>query len=80
MICPPLAVAPQRIVRLAALRDDQQMLAAEPDPPHGAMRYLLAGLGLKALGQSSDARSALERVPEMDPKNELARTVLPGLQ
>jgi tetratricopeptide (TPR) repeat protein len=66
--------------RLAALRDDEQMLAAEPDPPRGAIRYLLAGLGLKALGQSSAARSALERALEADPKNELARTALQDLK
>jgi tetratricopeptide (TPR) repeat protein len=66
--------------RLAALYDDQQMLAAEPDPPRGAIRYLLAGLGLKALGQTNDARPALEHALEMDPKNELARTALREMQ
>ena len=57
-----------------------QMLAAEPDPPLGAIRYLLAGLGLKALGQSSDAQPALEHALEIEPKNELARSALRELQ
>jgi tetratricopeptide (TPR) repeat protein len=62
--------------RLAALHDDRQMLAAEPDPPQGAIRYLLAGLGLKALGQTQEARAALERALTMDPQNQLAKTAL----
>jgi len=66
--------------RLAALHDDQQMLAAEPDPPKGEIRYLLAGLGLKALGQSAEARSALERTLALDPNNELAKTALQELK
>lgn len=66
--------------RLAALLDDRQMLTAEPDPPRGAIRYLLAGLGLKALGQSSDAEPALEHALAIDPKNELARSALRELQ
>jgi tetratricopeptide (TPR) repeat protein len=65
--------------RLSALHDDRQMLA-ELDPPHGAIRYLLAGLGLKALGQSSNARPALEHALALDSKNELARTALRELQ
>jgi tetratricopeptide (TPR) repeat protein len=66
--------------RLAALLDEPQMLAAEPDPPRGAIRYLLAGLGLKALGQSSAAEPALEHALAIDPKNELARSALRELQ
>jgi tetratricopeptide (TPR) repeat protein len=66
--------------RLAALDDEGKMLAAERDPPRGAIRYLLAGLGLKSLGQSSGARPALEHALEMDPKNELARAALRELQ
>src|SRR5579885_168194 len=62
--------------RLAALHDDQRMLAAEPDPPQGAIRYLLAGLGLKALGQTAEARAALQRALEMDTHNELAQAAL----
>ncbi|MBZ5593898.1 MAG: DUF5107 domain-containing protein [Acidobacteriia bacterium] len=66
--------------RLAALHDDRQMLAGEPDPPKGAIRYLLAGLGLEALGQSSEARFALERTLALDPNNELAKTALQELK
>lgn len=62
--------------RLAALSDDQKMLADEPDPPHGAIRYLLAGLGLKALGHADEARAALDRALALDPQNELAKTAL----
>ena len=62
--------------RLAALNDDHEMLAAETDPPQGAIRYLLAGLGLKALGQTAEAHAALEKALTMDPQNELARTAL----
>jgi tetratricopeptide (TPR) repeat protein len=65
--------------RLAALYDDREMLAAEPDPPQGAIRYLLAGMGLKALGQTAQARAALERALAMDPRNELAKTALGDL-
>ena len=66
--------------RLAALHDDQQMQAAEPDPPKGAIRYLLAGLGLKALRQSAAARSALERSLTLDPNSALAKTALEELK
>jgi len=62
--------------RLAALDDDQRMLAAESAPPQGAIRYVLAGLGLKALGQAEQSRAALERALQMDPGNELAKTAL----
>ncbi|HUJ21627.1 MAG TPA: DUF5107 domain-containing protein, partial [Bryobacteraceae bacterium] len=63
-------------VRLAALHDDRQMLAAEADPPQGEIRYLLAGLGLKALGRTDQARAELQRVLAMDHNNELAKTAL----
>jgi tetratricopeptide (TPR) repeat protein len=66
--------------RLAALHDDRQMLAAEPDPPRGAIRYLLAGLGLKALARPSEARPPLEHALALDPKNDLARTALRELK
>ena len=66
--------------RLAALSDDQRMLAAEASPPHGAIRYVLAGVALKALGQSEQARAALERALQMDPENELAKTAARDLR
>jgi len=62
--------------RLAALSQDSQMLANEADPPLGAIRYVLAGLGLKALGQSGPARAAFDRALAMDPQNELAKKAL----
>ncbi|HET6863405.1 MAG TPA: tetratricopeptide repeat protein, partial [Pyrinomonadaceae bacterium] len=58
--------------RLAALNDDRKMLETEPWPPAGAIRFVLAGSALKALGRSADARIALERALKLDPKNELA--------
>jgi len=66
--------------RLAALNDDQRMLEAEPAPPQGMIRSLLAGLGLKALGQREEARAALQRALQSDPANELARTALGELE
>ncbi len=62
--------------RLARLNDDERMLAAEPSPPSGAMRFLLAGLGLKALGRNDEARAAFQRVLQIDPTNERARAEL----
>ncbi|MBS1787957.1 MAG: DUF5107 domain-containing protein [Acidobacteria bacterium] len=62
--------------RLARLNDDAQMLAAEPSPPRGAIRFLLAGLGLKALGRTDAARSAFQRALQIDPANERARIEL----
>jgi tetratricopeptide (TPR) repeat protein len=66
--------------RLARLNDDQRMLDAEPWPPAGAIRFVLAGAGLKALGRTSEARLALERALKMDPQNELARSQLAELK
>jgi tetratricopeptide (TPR) repeat protein len=66
--------------RLARLNDDQRMLDAEPWPPTGAIRFVLAGAGLKALGRTSEARLALERALKMDPQNELARSQLAELK
>ena len=65
--------------RLANLGDERLMLAAEPSPPEGAIRYALAGAGLKALGRTAEARAALERAVKMDPQSELARAQLAEL-
>ena len=43
------------------------MLDAEPWPPSGAIRFVLAGAALKALGRNEEARVALERALKMDP-------------
>ena len=66
--------------RLALLNDDQKMLEAEPWPPTGAIRFVLAGAALKALGRKEEARTALERALRMDPKNELAIAQLAELK
>jgi tetratricopeptide (TPR) repeat protein len=66
--------------RLARLNDEQRMLDAEPWPPTGAIRFVLAGAALKALGRTTEARVALERALKMDPENELARTQLAELK
>jgi tetratricopeptide (TPR) repeat protein len=65
--------------RLANLNDEARMLEAEPSPPEGAIRYVLAGAGLKALGRTEEARVALERALKMDPQSELAKTQLAEL-
>jgi tetratricopeptide (TPR) repeat protein len=62
--------------RLARLSDDQQMQAAEVTPPRGALRFVLAGWGLKALGRHNEARAAFQRALQMDPHNERARAEL----
>jgi tetratricopeptide (TPR) repeat protein len=59
--------------RLATLADERKMLEAEPTPPAGAIRFALAGAGLKALGRTSEARAAFERALQLDPKNQLAQ-------
>jgi tetratricopeptide (TPR) repeat protein len=66
--------------RLARLNDEQRMLDAEPWPPTGAIRFVLAGAALKALGRTTEARVALERALQMDPQNELARSQLAELK
>jgi tetratricopeptide (TPR) repeat protein len=66
--------------RLARLNDDQKMLEAEPWPPSGAIRYVLAGAALKALGRNEEARIALERALKIDPQNELAISQLAELK
>ena len=66
--------------RLARLNDEQRMLESEPWPPAGAIRFVLAGAGLKALGRREEARAALERALKMDPQNELALAQLAELR
>ena len=66
--------------RLAALNDDQKMLETEPWPATGAIRYVLAGAALKALGRNDEARVALERALKIDPENELAISQLAELK
>ena len=66
--------------RLALLNDDQKMLEAEPWPPTGAIRFVLAGAALKALGRTGEARVALERALTLDPQNELALSQLEELK
>ena len=66
--------------RLATLNDDQKMLEKEPWPATGAIRYVLAGAALKALGRRDEARIALERALRIDPQNELALAQLAELK
>ena len=66
--------------RLALLNDDKKMLEAEPWPPSGAIRFVLAGAALKALGRTNEARVALERALKIDPQNELAISQLAELK
>jgi tetratricopeptide (TPR) repeat protein len=66
--------------RLALLNDEQKMLEAEPWPPSGAIRFVLAGAALRALGRKDEARVALERALKMDPQNELAISQLAELK
>jgi len=66
--------------RLAMLNDDQKMLEKEPWPATGAIRFVLAGAALKALGRREEARIALERALRIDPQNELALAQLAELK
>jgi tetratricopeptide (TPR) repeat protein len=66
--------------RLATLNDDQKMLEAEPWPATGAIRFVLAGAALKALGRTEAARVALECALKLDPQNELAISQLAELK
>lgn len=66
--------------RLARLNDEQKMLDAEPWPATGAIRFVLAGAALKALGRTDEARIALERALKLDPQNELAISQLAELK
>ncbi|HEX5083849.1 MAG TPA: DUF5107 domain-containing protein, partial [Blastocatellia bacterium] len=62
--------------RLARLNDEQRMRSAEPSPPRGALRFLLAGWGLKALGRNEEAREAFQRALQLDPANDRAQAEL----
>lgn len=66
--------------RLARLNDEQKMLEAEPWPASGAIRFALAGAGLRALGRTEEARVALERALQLDAQSELARAQLAELR
>jgi len=66
--------------RLALLNDEKKMLDAEPWPPSGAIRFVLAGAALKALNRRDEARVALEKALKMDPQNELALSQLAELR
>jgi tetratricopeptide (TPR) repeat protein len=65
--------------RLARLNDEHQTQSAEPAPPRGALRFLLAGWGLKALGRNEEARSAFQRALQLDPANDRAQAELDRL-
>ena len=56
------------------------MLENEPVPPSGPIRFLLAGLALKQLGNNQLALAALQHVLQLDPTNELARAGLTELE
>jgi tetratricopeptide (TPR) repeat protein len=65
--------------RLARLNDEHQTQSAEPAPPRGALRFLLAGWGLKALGSNEEARLAFQRALQLDPANDRAQAELDRL-
>ncbi|HKC89158.1 MAG TPA: hypothetical protein VKG02_24455, partial [Blastocatellia bacterium] len=65
--------------RLAQLNDEQQLHSAEPAPPRGALRFLLAGWGLKALGRNEEARAAFQHALQLDPANDRAQAELDRL-
>ncbi len=64
--------------RLAALADDRR-IEAEPSPPQGALRFVLGGLALRALGRTEDSRAAFKRALAADPLNETAKSELVDL-
>lgn len=66
--------------RLANLNDEAMMLKAEASPPEGAIRFALAGAGLKALGRAAEALAAFEHALELDPQNDLAESQLAELK
>lgn len=66
--------------RLAALSNDRRMFESEPLPPQGALRFVLAGLGLKAVGQREAAQAAFRQALQLDAKNERAQAELDNLR
>ena len=66
--------------RLAALADDQRLNETEVTPPHGALRFVLAGLGLKAIGRNEQARAAFQKALQIDPANQRAKDELGELK
>jgi len=64
--------------RLARLADEARMLESEPSPPRGALRFVLAGLGLRALGLSGEAEAAFRKALAIEPGNERALAELSG--
>jgi tetratricopeptide (TPR) repeat protein len=66
--------------RLARLADEEAAREAEASVPQGAIRFALAGAGLKALGQRDRAQAALEQALKMEPGNELAHLQLADLK
>ncbi len=77
--CARKAEAQALYARLARLADERQLAASEISPPPEALRFLLAGLGLKALNKGAEAREALRRVLQLDPANELALEAMKNL-
>ena len=65
--------------RLARLNDERQTKSADPEAPRGALRFLLAGWGLKALGRNEEARAAFQRALQLDPDNDRAQAELDRL-
>ncbi len=64
--------------RLASLADDRTF-ESEPSPPRGALRFVLAGLGLKALGRAEEARASFQQALRLDPENDTAKSGLAGV-
>ena len=58
------------------LGNEEEMMKAESSPPNGAIRFVLAGLGLKALGRKEEARAAFEQALRIEPQNELVKEQL----
>jgi tetratricopeptide (TPR) repeat protein len=69
--------AHDQLYRLAALADDgRTTLGAGSSLPEGSLRFVLAGLALKALGRRDEAVAAFGRALAIDPENARARTEL----